>query len=131
MVALIKCYTIQMKRLTPLKEAIVTLLEKNHLLSAPQLVDLLHAQGMMVNKTSVYRTLTQFMKDDVVCQQSLGSDEFVYELQKKHHDHIRCKNCGRVEEMPCIVAEPESVKGFTIDHHHLTLYGTCHECEKK
>ena len=130
-VAYKKCYTIRMKRPTPLKEAIVTLLEKNHLLSAPQLVDHLHAQAMMVNKTSVYRTLTQFMKDDVVCQQSLGGDEFVYELQKKHHDHVRCKVCGRVEEMPCIVSAPQTVKGFTIDHHHLTLYGMCHECENK
>ena len=121
----------QLRRSTPLKKEILSLLEKHHLLSAAELLQKLHEKGLTANKTSVYRNLTKFMAEELVCQQSLGNDEFVYELQRDHHDHLQCRSCGLIKEMPCAVKLPAQVEGFAVDHHHLTLFGLCRSCQAK
>jgi Fe2+ or Zn2+ uptake regulation protein len=118
-----------MKRQTPLKKEVLQLLKRHHFLTVPQLVEKLHTRNLPVNKTSVYRTIESFLKDEVVCQQTF-ENELVYELQADHHDHLYCTNCGKVEKTDCqLEAVPaEQLKGFSIDHHHLTLYGRCARC---
>jgi Fe2+ or Zn2+ uptake regulation protein len=118
------------KRTTKLKQEILDLLNEHHLLTATQILQKLHEQGSKVNKTSVYRNLDSFLEDDVVCQQAFG-DEFLYELQHDHHDHIRCKSCGRVEEIPCQIEVAPTIAEFVVDHHHLTVYGVCKSCQTK
>ena len=117
------------KRATPLKKEILQLLEKNHFLTAPQILEKLHKKGLRVNKTSVYRNLDSFLEDDLICQQTFGDDEFVYELQKNHHDHLCCESCGKVEEVSCHVDVPKKIDGYVVNHHHLTMYGLCKDCQ--
>ena len=120
------------KHQTPLKKEILALLKKNHFLSVPQLVEQLHQHGFPVNKTSVYRTIQSFLEDEIVCQQTF-QDELVYELQEDHHDHLYCTNCGKVQKTECRVEAPtqSQLKGFSIEHHHLTMYGKCAICVTK
>lgn len=118
------------KRVTPLKKAVVRLLKKHHFLSVPQLVEKLKADGLAVHKTSVYRTIEGFLADGKVCQQTF-KNEVVYELQAGHHDHLFCTNCGRLQKTECqIDAFSPQIKNFQIAHHHLTLFGTCAGCAR-
>ncbi len=119
-----------MQRKTPLRTAMRELFEKHHLLSAPQILEMLREKGLEVNKTSVYRNLTAFLDEDFICQQSLGTDEFFYELQQDHHDHAQCTRCGKVEEVHCVTPELKD-SGFQVRHHHLTFYGLCTTCQTK
>ena len=109
----------------------IQLLEQHHFLTATQLLEKLRSQGIVVNKTSVYRNLDSFLEDDRICRQSFGEDEFVYELQSGHHDHVQCKVCGKVAEVPCQVSSSQKIAGYVVDHHHLTLYGLCATCQEK
>jgi len=110
---------------------IITLLQAHHLLSAPDLVDKLHQQGRKVNKTTVYRALDKLSVDGIVCKQNLQANELVYELRQNHHDHLVCTNCGQVIASECQVDISNVPKAFVIDHHHLTIFGTCSECAAK
>ena len=57
-----------------------------------------------------------------------------YELQEgRHHDHIVCVRCGKVEEF----VDPEIEKaqrevaerfGYEMTDHSLVLYGVCEAC---
>ena len=118
----------EVRRSTPLKKAILEILSKHHLLTAAELLEKLHSQGLKANKTSVYRNLDAFVADNIVCQQSFGNEEFAYELQSEHHDHIQCHSCGKVEAIPCQTEVPKKLNGFIVNHHHLTLEGTCQDC---
>jgi Fur family ferric uptake transcriptional regulator len=120
----------KMQRSTPLKKELLSLFEEHHLLSATQILEKLHKAGIKANKTSVYRNLETFMSDGVICQQAFDH-EFVYELQREHHDHVHCNVCGKVQEIPCQVIQLPQVEGYDVAHHHLTLYGTCHSCQKE
>ena len=84
-----------------------------------------------VGLATVYRVLTQFEQADILSRSHFESGKAVYELNEgKHHDHLVCLNCGKVEEF--FDAEIESrqqavakAKGFAISDHALSLYANC------
>jgi Fur family ferric uptake transcriptional regulator len=59
------------------------------------------------------------------------ADRAVFELNEgKHHDHLVCLTCGRVEEFVDVEIEKRQhqiahTKGFKLQEHALALYGEC------
>jgi Fur family ferric uptake transcriptional regulator len=84
-----------------------------------------------VGLATVYRVLTQFEQAGILIRSHFESGKAVYELDDgKHHDHLVCLDCGRVEEFydPEIEKRQNAVakaKGFTVADHALSLYATC------
>ena len=84
-----------------------------------------------VGLATVYRVLAQFEQADILSRSHFESGKAVYELNEgKHHDHLVCLDCGRVEEFydPEIEKRQNAVaktKGFTIADHALSLYAHC------
>ncbi len=110
---------------------ITQLLTKQHLLTANQLIQSLQTEGETYNKTSVYRALDKMLAEGKVCKHTFRDNEAVYELRSHHHDHLICQNCGKIETVHCQIDSPPDLHGFIIDHHHLTFFGTCGECQAK
>ena len=49
----------------------------------------------------------------------------------RHHHHVVCDGCGRVEVTECPVAEARdhaTSTSFVITRHEVTLYGLCPQC---
>lgn len=114
-----------------IRQAILDTLQRNHVLSAHQLVEKIKIQRPTINKTTVYRALEQLKEENIVCQQNFSGKESVYELLKHHHDHLSCMICGKIVTTTCnSLKMPKTIDGFTIDHHHLTYYGYCNDCKK-
>lgn len=111
------------------QQHILDLLAQRHSLSAPELVAALESDGSGVNKTSVYRALDHLLEQGKVCRQTLAGDVPTFELRDHHHDHLVCENCGRVQVTECLTNLSESIDGFRVGHHHLTVYGVCPNCQ--
>ena len=114
-----------------LKERILKLLQKHHLLSAAEIVQLLEKNGSSFNKTSVYRALDQLLEIELICRHHLQKDQAMYELRESHHSHLVCQTCGKIAMTECTVDQPSKVAGFTINHHHTTFFGQCDSCRSK
>src|ERR671924_819103 len=68
-------------------------------LSAEDVYKALLGEGIDVGLATVYRVLTQFEQAGLLSRQNFETGKSVYELnQGKHHDHLVCLQCGRVEE---------------------------------
>jgi Fur family transcriptional regulator, ferric uptake regulator len=119
-----------MKRMTPLRQEILKLLDRDHLLTVPTLVEKLKKQHSDLNKTTVYRALEFLLEEGIVCRHNVSGNELSFELRDHHHDHLVCTNCGQLQTVDCLVHPPRQVGGFVVDHHHLTLYGLCEKCLK-
>lgn len=119
------------QRMTPTREKIVQLLQKEHLLSAAQMEVQLVKDFPSINKTTVYRALEFLLKSGKVCQHQFDLKEAVFELKDHHHDHLICTSCLKMIVTDCKVILPTSIEGYVVDHHHLTLYGMCADCQKK
>ena len=100
-------------------------------LTAEDVYRQLLADGLDVGLATVYRVLTQFEQAGLLERHFFESGKAVFEINHgKHHDHLVCVDCGRVEEF----YDPEierrqnlvaSERGFAIQDHALYLYAQC------
>ena len=92
---------------------------------------MLLAEGADVGLATVYRVLMQFEQAGILSRNHFETGKAVFELNEgKHHDHLVCLDCGRVEEFfdPEIEKRQKAVahaRGFELQDHALALYAAC------
>ncbi|RYF75188.1 MAG: ferric iron uptake transcriptional regulator [Comamonadaceae bacterium] len=90
-----------------------------------------------IGLATVYRVLTQFEQAGILERSHFESGKAVYELNEgKHHDHLVCTGCGRVEEFyDAEIERRQQVtaqdKGWILQDHAMSLYGLCSDCAAK
>jgi Fur family transcriptional regulator, ferric uptake regulator len=100
-------------------------------LAAEDVYRQLLADNIDIGLATVYRVLTQFEQAGLLERHHFESGKAVFELKDgKHHDHLVCLQCGRVEEFtdPEIERRQNKVakeRGFAIVEHALYLYADC------
>lgn len=103
-------------------------------LSAEDIYKVLLESGEEIGLATVYRVLTQFESAGLVARNHFESGQAVFELETgRHHDHLVCVKCGKVEEFMSEVIEEKqkqiaSKAGFQMTDHALTIYGICKKC---
>lgn len=91
---------------------------------------------LSIGIATVYRTLNLLEESGMVTSISFGIQGKKFELANKpHHDHIICKQCGKIVEFEDQYVEQRQIEiaqkyGFTLTGHLMQLYGTCNECIK-
>jgi len=112
---------------------IINLFEQSKVrhLTAEDVYKLLLADGLDIGLATVYRVLTQFEQAGLLVRHHFESGKAVFELNEgKHHDHLVCLQCGRVEEFYDAEIEKRQnriahERGFEIAEHALYLYAEC------
>jgi Fur family ferric uptake transcriptional regulator len=100
-------------------------------LTAEDVYKHLLAEGSDIGLATVYRVLMQFEQAGILTRSHFESGKSVFELNEgKHHDHLVCLDCGRVEEFydPEIEARQREIaqaRGFQLQEHALSLYAGC------
>ena len=100
-------------------------------LTAEEVYRHLLAEGMDIGLATVYRVLTQFEHAGLIQRHFFESGKAVFELNEgRHHDHLVCLQCGKVEEFfdPDIEERQSRVaaeRGFAVKEHALYLYVDC------
>ena len=105
-------------------------------LSAEDVYRLLVSENIDLRLGTVYRVLTQFAAAGILLRRHFEGGRAVFELHAgPHHDHLLCTVCGKVEEFVDRVIErrQETIaqkRGFEIQEHSLSIYGTCANCSQ-
>lgn len=100
-------------------------------MTAEEVYRQLQNEGLDIGLATVYRVLTQFEQAGLLTRHHFESGKAVYELNEgKHHDHLVCMQCGRVEEFFDAEIEKRQQRiaherGFEIQEHALYLYAEC------
>ena len=108
-------------------------------MSAEDVYKMLLVEGADVGLATVYRVLMQFEQAGILSRNHFESGKAVFELNEgKHHDHLVCVDCGRVEEFFDAEIEKRQravaqSRGYELQDHALALYATCTKknCEYK
>ena len=104
-------------------------------LTAEEVYKTLLQEGEEVGLATVYRVLTQFETAGLVKRHHFEGGNSVFELESgKHHDHLVCVKCGRVEEFNDELIEQRQREiacnmNFKLTDHSLCLYGLCQQCQ--
>lgn len=122
-------------RATPGRSKILTVLAyETHPLSIERIRT---RMGSTLNQVTLYRALEALADVGIVTRADMQHGHAHYELSagRKHHHHVVCRNCGRVEDIEATHAtQPERealrrTKGFaSIDDYALEFFGTCNRC---
>ncbi|MDR3478569.1 MAG: ferric iron uptake transcriptional regulator [Gammaproteobacteria bacterium] len=110
---------------------------KEHHLSAEDVYRILLESSEDIGLATVYRVLTQFEEAGLVIRHNFEGGHSVFELDHgRHHDHLVCIKCGRVEEFVDLIIEERQKEiaknaGYTITDHSLNIYGACKDCQNK
>src|SRR6187431_3417636 len=94
-------------------------------MTAEDVFKALLAEGSDIGLATVYRVLMQFEQAGLLTRSNFESGKAVFELNEgKHHDHLVCLDCGRVEEFYDAEIEKRQksiaqVRGFELQDHAL------------
>jgi len=100
-------------------------------LTAEDVYKALLTEGADIGLATVYRVLMQFEQAGLLKRSHFESGKSVFELNEgKHHDHLVCVDCGRVEEFYDAEIEKRqravaTSRGFELHDHALSLYAVC------
>lgn len=108
--------------------------ERDLFLSAQDVHQLLRQRGENVGLSTVYRNLQALAEDGEVDTLRNEDGEILYrKCSPKHHHHLICRSCGRVEEVKGPAVETWAEKaardhGFVEVAHTVEISGTCPDC---
>ena len=92
--------------------------------------------NLNVGIATVYRTLNLLEDSQMVTSLSFGAAGKKFELANKpHHDHLICKNCGKIVEFENSIVERQQAliakeHKFKLTGHLMQLYGICDACNQ-
>ena len=91
-----------------------------------------------VGRATVFRTLKMLQECGLVSPVAGrgGTTRFEVELNRPHHDHLICVECGRIQEvrwpkLETIQAAACRKAGFMPQWHRHEVFGLCRGCAKK
>jgi Fur family ferric uptake transcriptional regulator len=100
-------------------------------LSPQEVLETAQARVPGLSLATVYRNLRLLHDADEITSVTLPGDSARYESQRHgHHHHFQCTACSRVFDVHACPGDLARLapKGFTVEHHELTLYGQCADC---
>lgn len=90
-----------------------------------------------LNISTVYRNLDLLEEMGLICHAHLGHTAGQYHAATDtDHQHLVCRSCGRVEEIPVELMEPvrkelRRSRRFEADLTHFAIFGTCFRCARR
>lgn len=91
-------------------------------------------QGFDAGLATVYRVLSQLEGAGLLSRNVFDGGKAVFEINEgRHHDHLICLTCGRVDEfsneaIEALQREVATSQGYELAGHRLALYGYCAAC---
>lgn len=122
-------------RMTPQREMVLAAVQRLGHATPDAVLAEVRAQSAAVNVSTVYRTLEVLEQLGLVRHAHLSDRAPTYHsVGEATHFHLVCRNCHRVVSVADEVAAPwvavlEREHGFRADVGHLTVHGTCVDCE--
>ena len=124
-----------MERATRQRDAIKSVLRAcRRPLSPAEVLDAARLTVNALGVATVYRTLKLLVAEGTVQAISLPGESPRYEMANSaHHHHFQCNACRRVYDVPGCPGNLRRLapRGFTVEHHDVTLYGRCRDCARR
>jgi Fur family ferric uptake transcriptional regulator len=124
-------------RMTPQRSIILEELRKtkSHP-TADEVYALVRRRLPRVSLATVYRNLDTLTRAGLIQTVELGGCPRRYDSWVDDHIHVRCLDCGRVDDITDGLLRRtrkrvEEVSGYSISGHHLEFTGRCPGCERK
>jgi Fur family ferric uptake transcriptional regulator len=102
--------------------------------TAAALYTLVRSRLPKISLGTVYRNLEMLHQLGIIQKLEFGGSEARYDGTVYHHDHIRCTQCGRIEDVPAPPlalsgVDGNDLGGYKILGHRFEYLGICPKCQ--
>jgi Fur family transcriptional regulator, ferric uptake regulator len=125
----------RMPRPSPVTDEVRRLLTAGdrHAWSIDELHQAARASLGSADYSSVFRAVGLLEREGLLDRVDLGDGRARFEVRDRHHEHVRCQACGRIEEVPgCVLDDVAGrvgeLTGFTVTSHSVVFGGLCSDC---
>lgn len=121
-------------KLTPARLAVIEFLENTEKPADVEMIlEKLKKAKIKADPATIYRILDIFHEKGLVQKIEFGEGKYRWEKSDKHHHHLICTNCGRVEDvegeyLSVLEKQIKNQTGFSVKSHSLEFFGLCREC---
>lgn len=122
-------------RLTPQRELVLAAVETLGHATPDEVYAEVRTHSSAINLSTVYRTLELLDELGLIHHAHLSDRAPTYHATSGHeHSHLVCRSCRKVisverDDMEAALGTLAGRHGFRPDYGHLTVFGTCAECE--
>ena len=100
--------------------------------SAAAVYDRIHQDHSTISRSTVYRVLGRMAAEGKILRLELGGSDSRYDGELAPHDHVRCRLCGAVEDIPSVeLGQPADDRGYLLEERAVIYRGLCPACRKK
>ena len=101
--------------------------------TAPALHEMVRRRLPRISLGTVYRNLELLARAGFIQRLDLQGAEARFDGNPQRHYHVRCINCGRVDDVHDLPGEPvkygtKTVEGYEIVGHRFEFIGICPQC---
>lgn len=122
-------------RTTAPRRAVLNVLQQGGHFGAAEVYDLVREELPGTSLQAVYGVLGAFTAAGITRKIELEGGSALFEIRRNdNHHHLLCMECGRVEDVPCVVGHapcltPVDDLGFTTMVAEVTFKGICPDCQ--
>ncbi len=103
--------------------------------TADQVYEVVRQRLPRISLGTVYRNLEILSTTGMIRKLELGGSQRRFDWDMSHHYHVRCLDCGRVDDVkvkaPMTVAEvAHAENGYEVIGHRLEFIGICPACKR-
>ena len=104
--------------------------------NAEMIFSRLQATYPTMSLATVYKTIDILHEIGLVQILNAGEDSFRYDADMSNHAHVRCVECGRVDDVfdldaAKVTREIEAGTRYRLTGQQFYFYGVCPECQKQ
>ncbi|WP_378956579.1 Fur family transcriptional regulator [Pelosinus sp. sgz500959] len=124
-------------KVTPQRLAIYNMLASTHSHpNAEMIFNELQAMYPTMSLATVYKTMEILKEIGLVKILNAGEDSFRYDADTSDHPHVRCMECGQVEDVDNIdsvdfVKQVAQGTNYKLVNQQFYFYGICPSCQRK
>lgn len=103
--------------------------------TASELYDMVRKRLPRIGLGTVYRNLELMAENGMILKLEVGGTQKRFDATTDTHYHIRCSNCGKVDDidtpvMDELVREAAASSSYQVLGHHVEFSGVCPGCQK-
>lgn len=102
--------------------------------TADEVYEMVRKRLPHISLATVYRNLDTLSENGVVRKLQVAGTQMRFDGNMGSHHHVRCKHCGRVDDISSPVPElgsiaPSDTRGYVITECNMEFAGICPQCQ--
>lgn len=120
-------------KVTPQRLGIFSLIQMSGHISIEELYVALRKDFSTISLATLYKNIHSMVEVNLLKEVKIPNGKSKYEIIKKEHSHMICKQCSKLEdlELPLeeVIHTASQKSGYLFDDNALVLSGICPQCQ--